>query len=128
MTITKAKLTLWIITAFILFCAPAQALDMPPHAVVAAVAHREFMADFTDHDDYSLIDVCQLKTGFFGVIVLCPVGFYETLVFDCRDGKREVVYRDVYIPRKETREKLRRESILVADAVKLAKYTAKCSE
>jgi hypothetical protein len=122
-TITKAKLTLWIITAFILFCAPAQALDMP-HAAAAAVAYREFMADFTGYDDYSLIDVCQLKTGFYGVVMLCPVGFYETLVFDCRDGKREIVYRDVYIPKKETREKLRQESIRAADARKLAKSAA----
>ena len=41
--------------------------------------------------------------------------------FDCRERKKEVVYRDTYIPRKAKREELRRESILVAEAVKLAK-------
>jgi hypothetical protein len=57
----------------------------------------------------------------FGVVMLCPVGFHETFVFDCRNGKREVIYRDIYIPRKEKRAELRRESIFVADAVRLAK-------
>jgi hypothetical protein len=53
--------------------------------------------------------------------MLCPVGFQETLIFDCRNEKKEVVYRDMYIPRKEKREELRRGSILMADAVRLAK-------
>jgi hypothetical protein len=57
-TITKGKLTRWIIAAFILFCAPVQAVDVP-HAMIAAVAQREFMADFTGYDDYSLLDVYQ---------------------------------------------------------------------
>jgi hypothetical protein len=118
-TITKAKLTRWIIAAFILFCAPVQAVDVP-RAAVAAVAEREFIADFTGDDDYSLLDVYQWRTGLFCVVMLCPAGFHETFVFDCRDGKREVIYRDVYIPRKEKREELRRESILIADAVRLA--------
>jgi hypothetical protein len=122
-TITKGKLIRWIITAFILFCAPVQADDVP-HAVVAAVVQREFMADFTGYDDYSLLDVYQWRTRFFCVVMLCPVGFHETLVFDCRGGKREIIYRDVYIPRKEKRNELRRESILVADAVRLAKASA----
>jgi hypothetical protein len=122
-TITKGKLIRWIIAAFILFCSPVQAVDVP-HAVVSAVAQREFMADFTGYDDYSLIDVYQWRTGFFCVIMLCPAGVHETLVFDCRGGKREVIYRDIYIPRKEKREELRRESILVEDAVRLAKSAA----
>jgi hypothetical protein len=49
-----------------------------------------------------------------------PAGFHETFVLDCRDGKREIVYQDVYLLRKEKREELRRESILVADAVRFA--------
>ena len=58
------------------------------------------MAEFTGYDDYSLLDVHQWRSGFFGVVMLCPAGIYETFVFDCRDGKREIIYRDVYIPRK----------------------------
>jgi hypothetical protein len=119
-TITKAKLTRWIIAAFILFCGPSQAVDVP-HAAVAAIAQREFMAGFAGYDDYSLLDVYQWRSGFFGIVMLCPAGFHETFVFDSRDGKREIVYRDAYIPRKEKREELRRESILVADAVRLAR-------
>ncbi|MDR1581460.1 MAG: hypothetical protein LBS35_13975 [Synergistaceae bacterium] len=53
--------------------------------------------------------------------MLCPVGFHETLIFDCRNGKREIIYRDMYISRKEKREELRRESIFMANAVRLAK-------
>jgi hypothetical protein len=95
--------------------------DDIPHAVVAAVAQREFMANFTGFGDYSLLDVYQWRTGFYGVVMLCPAGIHETMVFDYRDGKREIIYRDAYIPRQERREELRLESILVADAVRLAK-------
>jgi hypothetical protein len=119
-TITKGKLMRWIIAAVILFCGPSQAVDVP-HAMIAAVAQREFMVDLTGYDDYSLLDVYLWRTGFYGVVMLCPAGIHETMVFDCRDGKKEMIYRDVYIPRKEKREELRRESILVADAVRLAK-------
>jgi hypothetical protein len=49
--------------------------------------------------------------------MLCPVGFHETLVFDCWNGKKEIVYRDAYVPRKEKRTEMRSEGILVADAV-----------
>jgi hypothetical protein len=89
--------------------------------MVAVVAQREFMAGFTGYDDYSLLDVYQWRPSMFGVVMLCPAGFHETFIFDCRDGKREVVYRDAYIPRKEKREELRKESILVTDAIRLAK-------
>jgi hypothetical protein len=68
--------------------------------------------------------VYQWRPGFFGIVMLCPVGFYETFVFDCRDGKKEVIYRDTYIPGKQKREELRRESILVADAVRLEQSSA----
>jgi hypothetical protein len=82
------------------------------------------MVGFTGYEDYSLLDVYEWRIGFYGVVMLCPVGFRETLVFDCRNGKRELIYRDAYIPRKEKREELRHESILVKDAVKLAKQRA----
>jgi hypothetical protein len=119
-TITKSKLTRWIIAAFILFCGSSQAVDVP-RVMVTVVEQREFMADFVGYDNYSLLDVYQWRPGFFGIVMLCPAGFHETFVFDCRDGKREIIYRDTYIPRKEKREELRRESILVSDAVRLAK-------
>jgi hypothetical protein len=77
--------------AVILFCAPVQAVDVP-HATVAAVAQREFMADFTGHGDYSLLGVYQRRQGLYGVVMPCSVGFYETFVFDCRDEKREIIY------------------------------------
>jgi hypothetical protein len=118
--ITKAKLTRWIIAAVIFFCAPVQALDAP-NAVTAAIAQREFMASFTGYDDYSLLDAYRWRPGFYAVIMLCPAGIHETFVFDCRDGKREAVYHDVFVPEKKTRAEMRKNSILVRDAVRLAK-------
>jgi hypothetical protein len=119
-TLTKGKLTRWITIAVILLCGPSQAVDVP-HAAVAATACREFMADFKGYGDYSLLDVYQWRPGLFGVVMLCPAGIKETLIFDCRNGKREIIYRDMYVPGKENRAELRRASILVADAVRLAK-------
>jgi hypothetical protein len=57
------------------------------------VRHREFMAGFTGYDDYSLLGRVPVAAG-----------VHETPAFDCRDGKREIIYRDVYIPRKEKRK------------------------
>jgi hypothetical protein len=82
------------------------------------------MASFCGYDDYSLLDVYEWRSGMFGVSMICPAGIRETLIFDCRNGKKEIVYRDMYIPRKENRVELRRESVLVADAVRLAKASA----
>ncbi|MDR1508289.1 MAG: hypothetical protein LBS53_01470, partial [Synergistaceae bacterium] len=97
-----------IISAFILFCGPSQGGDVP-RAAIAVVARREFMADFVGYDDYSLLDVYIWKEGIIGVAMLCPVGFHETLIYDCRGRKREVIYQDAYIPTKKRRGELRRE-------------------
>ena len=118
--ITKGKLTRWIIVAVILFCGTGDAVDVPG-VVVEVVKHSEFMAKFTGYENYSLNNVYEFRPGLFGVVMLCSVGFLETLVYDTRDGKMEVIYRDAIIPRKERREKIRSESILVADAVRVAK-------
>jgi hypothetical protein len=123
-TITKGKLTRWIIIAAILFCGTGDAVDVP-RAAVAAVACREFLADFNEYGNYSLIDVYEWRPGMFGISMLCPVGFQETLVYDTRDGRKEAIYRDAIIPSKAKRKKLRDESILVSDAVKLAKTAMK---
>ena len=126
-TITKGKIIRWIITAVILFSSAGQAVDVP-RAVTAAIEQREFMAGFTGYDDYSLLDVYWWKKDFYCVIMLCPVGFHETLIFDCRDGKREVVYHDVYIPKKDRRAEMRKESILVSDAVRLARAAIQAND
>jgi hypothetical protein len=82
------------------------------------------MADFTGYDDYSLLDVYEWRPGLFGVAMLCPAGIRETPIFDCGKEKKEIIYRDMYIPKKEKRAELRKEGILVADAVRLAKAGA----
>jgi hypothetical protein len=119
-TITKAKLTRWIIIAVIFFCGTGQAVDVPRTAL-AAVACREFMADFKGYGDYSLIDVYKLRPGVFGVSMLDPAGVRETIVFDCRGGRREIIYRDMYVPNKAKRANMRRESVAVSNAIRLAR-------
>jgi hypothetical protein len=118
--LTKGKLIRWIIAAFVLFCSPVQAVDVP-RAALAAVEQREFMAGFTGYDDYSLLDVYVWTDGLIGVAMLCPVGFRETHVYDCRNGGRKLIYRDAYVPTKKRREELRRESVTIYEAVRLAK-------
>jgi hypothetical protein len=119
-TITKGKLTRWIIIAVILFCSTGQAVDAP-RVMVNVVANRKFLSEFSGYENYRLYDVYELRKGFFGVVLLCPAGFQETIVYDTRGGKREAVYHDAVIPRKARREEMRDESVLVADAVKLAR-------
>jgi hypothetical protein len=119
-SITKGQLIRWIIAAFFLICGPTQAIDVP-RAAVSAVTNREFMADFTGYDDYSLLDVYEWKKGLIVTVMLCPVGFHETRVYDLRNGGRELIYRDAFIPSKKTREKMRKESVTVAEAIRLAR-------
>jgi hypothetical protein len=120
-TITRGKLTRWIVLSVILFfCGPGQAVDAP-RVISDVVANREFLAGFKGYEDYHLHDVYKLRLGLFGVVLICPVGIKETFVFDTRHGKMELIYRDAVIPTKAKRAKLRDESILVSDAVRLAK-------
>jgi len=121
-SITKGKLIRWIVLAVLLICGSSQAVDAP-RVMTNIVANREFMAGFSGYEDYHLHDVYEWRNGLFCVILLCPAGIRETFVYDTRNGKNEVIYRDAIIPRKEKREEMRRESILVADAVRLAKST-----
>jgi hypothetical protein len=88
----------------------------------AVARNSEFLAGgLHGYENYHLYDVYELRPELFGVVMLCPVGFLKTIVYDTRNGKMEVIYRDVYIPGKEKREALRRESVKAADAVRLAK-------
>ena len=119
-TITKGRLTRWIIAAVILFCSTGQA-DVPG-VMVSVVANREFLAGgLPGYENYHLHDIYELRKGLFYVVMLCPAGIQENIAFDTRNGKREAVYHDAMIPRKPRREKMRRESVFVYDAVKLAK-------
>jgi hypothetical protein len=118
--ITKPKLMRWIIIAFILLCGAVEADDVPK-VMLSVARYRDFMASFTGYEDYSLLDVYEWESGMYGVVMLCPAGIRETLVLDCRKEKKEIVYRDMYVPRKEKREEMRRESIPMSDAVRLAR-------
>jgi hypothetical protein len=119
-TITKGKLTRWIVLAVIMLCGTSQALDAPK-VISDVVANREFLAGFSGYEDYHLHEIYKLRNGLFGVVLICPAGIKETHVYDTRHGKKELIYRDAVIPTKAKRAKLRDESILVSDAVRLAK-------
>jgi hypothetical protein len=120
-TIRRGKLTRWLVLSVILFfCGPGQAVDAP-RVIMSVAANREFMAGFKGYEDYHLHEVYRLQPGLFGVVMICPVGIEETHVYDTRVGKNELIYRDAVIPTKAKRAELRDDSILVADAVRLAK-------
>jgi hypothetical protein len=106
--------------AVIFFCGPGQAIDAPK-VIVDVVTNREFLAGFSGHEDYHLHDVYEWRPGLVGVVMICPAGIKETHVYDTRNEKMELIYRDAVVPSKAKRAELRDESILVADAVRLAK-------
>jgi len=116
------------IMAVIFFCSTGQAVDAPK-VLVEVVTNRDFVADgLPGYENYHLHDVYELRKGLFGVVMLCPVGFQETIVYDTRNGQREAVYHDAVIPRKARREEIRQESILVADTVRLARTAVETAD
>jgi hypothetical protein len=70
-TITKAKLIRWIIIAVILFCGVVEA-DDAPKVILSVTRHREFMAEFSGYEDYSLLDVYEWRRGMFEVVTSFP--------------------------------------------------------
>ena len=70
------------------------------------------------YEDCFLYDVNRMNRERIGVRLISPTGFEFNLVYDV--DTLDVIYRDMFIPEKAKREVLRRESISVADAIKLA--------
>jgi hypothetical protein len=61
----------------------------------------------------------RLGDGRVGVVLLTPIGFELHMVFDLET--KEMIYETTSVPSKDRREAMRRESIFVPDAVKIAK-------
>jgi hypothetical protein len=106
------------VLSIVLICAATQAVNLP-RVVVDVVAEKEFFANFKLYPDYSLCEVRQVGDALIGVVLLCPVGIQTMYVFERATG--EIFYENTKIPPKRVREKLRGKSILVSDAVKIAR-------
>jgi hypothetical protein len=108
------------VLSIVLICAATQAVNLP-RVVVDVVAEKEFFSNFNLHPDHSLCEVRRVGDALIGVVLLCPVGIQTMYVFERTTG--EIFYEHTTIPPKRVREKLRGKSILVSDAVKIAKAT-----
>jgi hypothetical protein len=124
----KKKYVIAVTAVFIaLICASTQAFNLP-QVVVDVVAEKEFFADFKLHPDYSLCEVKRIGENLIGVVLLCSVGIQTTYVFERKAKPGDMFYEYTWVPPKRVREKKRRESILVSDAVKIAKVAVERAE
>ncbi|MDL2264379.1 hypothetical protein LJC31_06975 [Synergistaceae bacterium OttesenSCG-928-I11] len=115
-----------IIALCAMLLTPHQA-DALPRIAEEVIKNREFFAEFTGYEDCYLYDVSRLDAASadderMGLVLISSQGFEIRLVV--RAGNGEAVYKDVIVPEKERREAMRRASLSVVDATRLAK-TAK---
>ena len=75
------------------------------------------------YENYFLYDVNRLSRERIGVVLISPFGFEITLVYDV--NTLDVLYSDMFLHEKSVREAMRRGSISVADAIKLARIVVK---
>jgi hypothetical protein len=115
------------VLSIVSICASTQAVNVP-RVVVDVVAEKEFFANFKLHPDHSLCDVSRIGDALIGVVLLCPVGIQTIYVFEREVGSDNIFYEKTWIPSKRVREKKRRESILVSDAVKIARAAVERAE
>ncbi len=114
----KKWLNVALMTMFVV-CVPAAPLFAMPQLLEQVIKERNFFVGFEEYSTYRLCDVRRLLSAqWLGVMLLDPSGIELRLVFDLPDG--QTIFRDAFIPEKGQRDTLRRRSISVADAVKLA--------
>jgi hypothetical protein len=102
------------------------AFALPPrveNVIRNVVRDREFFAGFWGHERHFLHDVERLSDGRVGVVLLTPIGFELHMVFDLKT--KEMIYETTNVPSKDRREGMKRESIFITDAVKIAKNAVK---
>jgi len=111
---------LWVVPAF-----ADQKTPLP--SVLEGVIHNwDFFAQpwaLWKYEDCFLYDVNRLNNERIGIILISPSGFEVRLVYDV--NTLDILYVDTLLPEKSRREAMRRESVSVADAVKLAKSVVK---
>jgi len=108
----------WVsISLFVLLLTSAEPVCALPLVVEKVAANKDFFAGFTWYLECDLYDVSRIDAERVGLILLSPLGFEVRLVWDAKAGE---IYKDLLVPEKGKREAMRRESMPVADAVKLA--------
>ena len=90
-----------------------------PLVIEGVAKNKEFFAEFTECEDCYLYDVARISDERIGLVVLSPIGFEIRLVHEIKSG--EMLYKDIFVPEKGKRETMMRESISVADAIRLAR-------
>jgi hypothetical protein len=121
----KICVVIVLVLSIVLVCASTQAVNLP-RVITDVVVEREFFANFKLHPDYSLCEVKRIGDDLIGVVLLCPVGIQTIYVFE--RAKEGVFYERSWIPSKRVRERKRRESILVSNAVKIAQAAVERAE
>jgi hypothetical protein len=96
----------------------------PAPVVDAVIRHRDFLLNFDGYDDHLLYDLREIRDRLghtrMGVILLDPSGVGKTLVIGFKKGVPET-REYAAIPEKTARDRIRKESIRVADARELAR-------
>jgi hypothetical protein len=111
-----------ILALCVVLLAATPVFALPPrveNVIRNVVRDREFFAGFWGHERHFLHDVERLGDGRVGVVLLTPVGFELHMLFDLKT--KEMIYETTSVPSKDRREAMRRNSIFIADAVKIAK-------
>lgn len=112
------KRIFWMSFLCALLLAASPAFALPPIAT-RVLTNGDFFAAFKGYDDCFLYDIERFDGERIGVVLLDSIGFRYLLVFGVKT--HEILYRNVSIPEKKKREAMKRESIRVADAVRLGK-------
>jgi hypothetical protein len=99
--------------------------DKAPLILEKVVQNQDFFSEpwvLHEYEDYMLYDVKRLDDGRIGVVFLAPSGMEYRCVYDVET--LSAVYMDVAVRKKAQREAMLRESVRVADAIKIAKSCA----
>jgi hypothetical protein len=109
--------------AMVLSAVPASGQESKlPRVAVEVIRNRDFFIKpwiLWGYENCFLHDVNRLNEGRIGVILLSPSGFEIQVLYDVET--LDAVYTDMRVSEKSKREIMRRKSLLVSDAVKLAK-------
>ena len=123
----------WLCITFLICCVMLsfaepvmgeQKMDFPA-VVESVVRNQDFFTQtlaLRKYENYYLYDVNRLNSGQIGVVLVCPSGFEIRLVYDV--NTLGILYYDMLMPEKTKREAMKRKSISVADAVRLATFAA----
>ena len=118
----KKKEIYVIASCVILLLALPVSGDKAPPVLAKIAQNRDFFSEpwvFHEYEDYLLYDVNQMDNGRIGIVFLSPSGWEYQGVYDTET--LENVYLDVKIRKKGEREAMMRESVRIADVIKLAK-------